>query len=66
MGIAFSAVGSAFLVGTPIEGALLHGMDGSFVWWRPITFCGVSATVLYGIFLFEYRKLTLYSTCRLF
>ncbi|TFK71120.1 MFS general substrate transporter [Pluteus cervinus] len=41
MGIAFSAVGIAFLVGTPIEGALLHSIDGTFIWWRPIIFCGV-------------------------
>jgi len=38
MGIAFSVVAVAMLVGTPIEGALL---GQNFEWWKAIVFCGV-------------------------
>lgn len=42
MGIAFSIVGTSLLIGTPIEGALLHQADGKgYVWHRSIIFCGV-------------------------
>ncbi|KAF8880778.1 major facilitator superfamily domain-containing protein [Infundibulicybe gibba] len=41
MGIAFSIVGVALLVGTPIEGALLRSSTGGFIWYKPIVFCGV-------------------------
>jgi MFS transporter, MCT family, solute carrier family 16 (monocarboxylic acid transporters), member 10 len=41
MGIAFSVVAVAMLVGTPIEGALL---GHHFEWWEAIVFCGVSFT----------------------
>ncbi|THH15537.1 hypothetical protein EW146_g4952 [Bondarzewia mesenterica] len=37
MGIAFSVVGIAMLVGTPIDGALL---GPNYDWWKPILFCG--------------------------
>jgi hypothetical protein len=40
MGIAFSIVGVAMLVGTPIEGALL---GNAFKWWKAIVFCGVGS-----------------------
>ncbi|KAF9472707.1 MFS general substrate transporter [Pholiota conissans] len=43
IGIAFSIVGISLLIGTPIEGALLHGEHGLYVWYRPIVFCGVMA-----------------------
>ena len=44
MGIAFSIVGISLLLGTPIEGALLHmrSADGGFLWFGSIIFCGVS------------------------
>ncbi|KAF9008313.1 major facilitator superfamily domain-containing protein [Cyathus striatus] len=41
MGIAFSIVGIAMLVGTPIEGALLHVHDGHYIWFKSVIFCGV-------------------------
>ncbi|KAF5325114.1 hypothetical protein D9619_009565 [Psilocybe cf. subviscida] len=44
MGIAFSIVGISLLIGTPIEGALLHSQQDEYEWYRPIIFCGVSAT----------------------
>ncbi|KDQ54083.1 hypothetical protein JAAARDRAFT_38694 [Jaapia argillacea MUCL 33604] len=40
MGIAFTIVGLAMLIGTPIEGALL-GTNTEYSWWRGITFSGV-------------------------
>jgi len=43
MGVAFSFVGLALLVGTPIEGTLVRIGDGPYVWYRAIIFCGVSA-----------------------
>ncbi|TFK31637.1 major facilitator superfamily domain-containing protein [Crucibulum laeve] len=41
MGIAFSIAGVSLLIGTPIEGALLHAHDGSYAWYRSIILCGV-------------------------
>jgi MCP family monocarboxylic acid transporter-like MFS transporter 10 len=42
MGIAFSVVGIAMLIGTPIEGALLDRTTGdTFIWWKAILFSGV-------------------------
>lgn len=38
MGVAFSVVGIAMLVGTPIDGALL---GPKYQWWKVIVFCGV-------------------------
>ena len=50
MGIAFSIVGMSLLLGTPIEGALLHMRSadghGGFLWSKSIIFCGV------GLFCF--------------
>jgi hypothetical protein len=48
MGIAFSIVGMSLLLGTPIEGALLHmrSADDGYLWVGSIIFCGV------GLFLF--------------
>jgi hypothetical protein len=43
MGIAFSVVGIAMLIGTPIEGALLGRTADRriFIWWKAILFSGV-------------------------
>ncbi|PPQ86182.1 hypothetical protein CVT25_006925 [Psilocybe cyanescens] len=41
MGTAFSIVGISVLIGTPIEGGLLHTDDGNLVWYRSTIFCGV-------------------------
>lgn len=38
MGVAFSVVGIAMLVGTPIDGALL---GPKYQWWKVIVFCGI-------------------------
>ena len=45
MGIAFSIVGMSLLLGTPIEGALLHmrSADDEFLWLGSIIFCGVGS-----------------------
>lgn len=40
MGLAFSIVGLSFLVGTPIEGALLKTPNGQYSWYKSIIFCG--------------------------
>ena len=45
IGFAFSVVGLSLLVGTPIEGALLHAKGGVYLWHRPIIFCGVSSSL---------------------
>ncbi|KAJ7594143.1 major facilitator superfamily domain-containing protein [Mycena floridula] len=43
MGVAFTLVGISSLIGTPIEGALLHhNGQTSYTWWKSIVFCGVS------------------------
>ncbi|KJA18709.1 hypothetical protein HYPSUDRAFT_1097662, partial [Hypholoma sublateritium FD-334 SS-4] len=42
IGFAFSVVGISLLVGTPIEGALLHESGGLYLWYKPILFCAVS------------------------
>ncbi|KAG7095538.1 hypothetical protein E1B28_006276 [Marasmius oreades] len=42
MGFAFTNVGFCMLLGTPIEGALLHGTSArGFVWTRTVIFSGV-------------------------
>ena len=48
MGIAFSIVGMSLLLGTPIEGALLHmrSADDGFLWLGSIIFCGVGSVPL--------------------
>ena len=45
MGVAFTIVGFSLLIGTPIEGALLHRHEnrGQFAWNHSIVFCGVCA-----------------------
>ena len=45
MGIAFSIVGMSLLLGTPVEGALLHmrSADDGFLWLGSIIFCGVGS-----------------------
>ncbi|GLB40073.1 putative MFS general substrate transporter [Lyophyllum shimeji] len=40
MGVAFSVVSVALLVGTPIAGALVDEGHGSYSWYKAITFCG--------------------------
>lgn len=35
-------IGIGSLTGTPLAGALL---TSSFIWWRPIVFCGVSIVI---------------------
>lgn len=45
MGIAFSIVSIAMLIGTPVEGALLGRKDAEIVWSRSIIFCGVMVTL---------------------
>lgn len=45
MGLAFSIVGLSFLVGTPIEGALLKTPNGQYSWYKSIIFCGVRFNV---------------------
>jgi MCP family monocarboxylic acid transporter-like MFS transporter 10 len=44
MGLAFSIVGFSMLIGTPMEGALLHHRNtlGRFSWDHSIILCGVS------------------------
>ncbi|KAJ7628890.1 major facilitator superfamily domain-containing protein [Roridomyces roridus] len=41
MGVAFSLVSISMLIGTPISGALLHSVEGQYIWFRPIVFCGI-------------------------
>lgn len=48
MGIAFSIVGVSALIGTPIEGALLHLRPAGYEWYRALIFCGVSASLTQG------------------
>lgn len=45
MGVAFSIVGVSLLIGTPIEGTLLHFHETrrQFAWSYSIVFCGVCA-----------------------
>jgi MFS transporter, MCT family, solute carrier family 16 (monocarboxylic acid transporters), member 10 len=46
MGIAFSVVAIAMLIGTPINGALLAGdQTHEFTWWKAIVFSGVRVPV---------------------
>ena len=51
MGIAFSIVGMSLLLGTPIEGALLHmrSADDGFLWLRSIIFCGVGFVPIFKV-----------------
>ncbi|KAJ7216326.1 major facilitator superfamily domain-containing protein [Mycena pura] len=54
MGVAFSIVSIAMLVGTPISGALLHRVDGQYAWYRPIIFCG--AMLACGAIIFSVSR----------
>ena len=55
MGIAFSIVGMSLLLGTPIEGALLHmrSANDGFLWLGSIIFCGVSLS--HSFFIKKFR-----------
>jgi hypothetical protein len=46
MGIAFSLVAVALLVGSPIEGALMRNGGGVYAWSKSIIFCGVCVAEL--------------------
>jgi MFS transporter, MCT family, solute carrier family 16 (monocarboxylic acid transporters), member 10 len=49
MGIAFSIVAISLLLGTPIEGALLHmrSAEDGFLWLGSIIFCGVGFVLFF-------------------
>ncbi|KAK7050715.1 MFS general substrate transporter [Favolaschia claudopus] len=56
MGLGFSVVGIAGLIGPPINGALL---TSRYIWWRPALFSGIMALVGFGFLLatvFAFRR----------
>ncbi|KAK7050720.1 MFS general substrate transporter [Favolaschia claudopus] len=56
MGLGFSVVGIAGLIGPPINGALL---TSRYIWWKPALFSGIMALVGFGFLLatvFAFRR----------